>query len=91
MHGGEANPMLSLDTTVEEALLAMTTRGARSVAIVDADGVLRGLSPTVTSAAYAARDRPQRRDDSPAPEVMTKNPTAVAGRHARHRGGQPHG
>ncbi len=79
MHGGDDNPMLSLDTTVEEALLAMTNAAVRgSVAIVDDDGVLRGL---FTDGDF--RRLMQKENDRnavmarPIAEVMTRNPTAV--------------
>ncbi len=79
MHGGDDNPMLSLDTTVEEALLAMTNAAVRgSVAIIDDDGVLRGL---FTDGDF--RRLMQRETDRnavmarPISEVMTRNPTTV--------------
>jgi len=79
MHGGDDNPMLSLDTTVEEALLAMTNAAVRgSVAIVDDDGVLRGL---FTDGDF--RRLMQRESDRnavmarPISEVMTRDPTTV--------------
>lgn len=79
MHGGDANPMLSPDTTVEEALLAMTNAAVRgSVAIVDDDGVLLGL---FTDGDF--RRLMQKESDRnavmarPISEVMTRNPTAV--------------
>jgi len=79
MHGGDDNPMLSLDTTVEEALLAMTNAAVRgSVAIIDDDGVLRGL---FTDGDF--RRLMQRETDRnavmarPISEVMTRDPTTV--------------
>lgn len=79
MHGGDDNPMLSLDSTVEEALLAMTNAAVRgSVAIVDENGVLRGL---FTDGDF--RRLMQKETDRnavmtrPISEVMTRNPTAV--------------
>lgn len=79
MHGVEENPMLSMDTTVEEALLAMTNAAVRgAVAIVDDDGVLRGL---FTDGDF--RRLMQKESDRnavmtrPICEVMTTNPTTV--------------
>jgi len=79
MHGGDDNPMLSLDTTVEEALLAMTNAAVRgSVAIIDDHGVLRGL---FTDGDF--RRLMQRETDRnavmarPIAEVMTRDPTTV--------------
>lgn len=79
MHGGDDNPMLNLDSTVEEALLAMTNAAVRgSVAIVDENGVLRGL---FTDGDF--RRLMQKETDRnavmtrPISEVMTRNPTAV--------------
>jgi len=79
MHGGDDNPMLTPDTPVEEALLAMTNAAVRgSVAIIDGGGVLLGL---FTDGDF--RRLMQQESDRnavmarPISEVMTRNPTAV--------------
>ncbi len=80
MHGGEANPRVGLDATVEEALLAMTNAAVRgAVSIVDDEGMLRGL---FTDGDF--RRVVQEEEDRnalmarPIAEVMTDDPTTVS-------------
>ncbi len=79
MHGGADNPTLSLDATVEEALLAMTNAAVRgAVAIVDDDGVLRGLFTDGDFRRLMQKETDRNAVMSRAmSEVMTKRPTAV--------------
>ncbi|MFP4249450.1 MAG: SIS domain-containing protein [Armatimonadota bacterium] len=79
MQGGDANPTVGLDATVEEALLAMTNAAVRgAVCIVDDDGMLRGL---FTDGDF--RRVVQEEEDRnalmarPIAEVMTDDPTTV--------------
>ncbi len=79
MHGGDDNPMLGLDTTVEEALLAMTNAAVRgAVAIVDDDGVLRGLFTDGDFRRLMQREADRNAVMArPISQVMTRNPTTV--------------
>ena len=43
MHKGEDNPVISEDSTVQDALFMMTEKGLGAVSVVDEDGVLIGL------------------------------------------------
>ena len=43
MHKGEDNPVISEDSTVQDALFMMTEKGLGAVSVVDEDGVLVGL------------------------------------------------
>jgi arabinose-5-phosphate isomerase len=79
MHGGEENPTVGLEATVEEALLAMSNAAVRgAVCIIDEDSMLRGL---FTDGDF--RRVVQLEDDRnalmarPIAEVMTDDPTTV--------------
>ncbi|MGC9317940.1 MAG: KpsF/GutQ family sugar-phosphate isomerase [Armatimonadota bacterium] len=79
MHGGEDNPVVGVDASVEEALLAMTNAAVRgAVSIVDGDGMLRGL---FTDGDF--RRVMQRQTDrdavmrGPIADVMTTTPTVA--------------
>lgn len=79
MHGGDDNPVVGLDATVEEALLTMTNAAVRgAVSIIDDDGTLRGL---FTDGDF--RRVMQRETDrdavmrGPIADVMTTTPTVV--------------
>ncbi|MGI5818155.1 MAG: KpsF/GutQ family sugar-phosphate isomerase [Armatimonadota bacterium] len=79
MHGGESNPAVGLDATVEEALLAMTNAAVRgAVCIVDDDGMLRGLftDGDFRRVVQEESDRNALMARSIA-EVMTDEPTTV--------------
>ena len=43
MHGGEDNPVVHGDTTVQEALFVITDKGLGAVSVVDEQGKLQGL------------------------------------------------
>lgn len=79
MHGGEQNPTVPVDATLESALLAMTNATVRgAVSIVDADGMLRGLFTDgdfrVVMQSESDRNALMAR---PIAEVMTRNPTTT--------------
>lgn len=80
MHGGETNPTLPLDSTVQDAVLLMTRASVRGVvSIVDTSGKLRGL---FTDGDF--RLLMQREEDRnavmarPISQVMTLRPTTIA-------------
>ncbi len=79
MHGGDDNPTVGLDATVEAALLAMSTASVRgAVSIVDEDGMMRGLFTDgdfrLLMQNVADRNEVMAR---PIVEVMTCEPTTV--------------
>ncbi|HUS79761.1 MAG TPA: KpsF/GutQ family sugar-phosphate isomerase [Armatimonadota bacterium] len=79
MHGGEDNPTVGMDATVEEALLTMSTAVVRgAVSIVGEDQKLRGL---FTDGDFRVlMQKVQDRNEvmsRPIVEVMTKKPTIV--------------
>jgi arabinose-5-phosphate isomerase len=79
MHGGDANPTIGLQATVEEALLAMTNAAVRgAVSIVDEAGMLRGLF-TDGDFRRVVQDEEDRNAlmARPIAEVMTDDPTTV--------------
>ena len=43
MHKGNENPLVSADTTVQEALFVITDKGLGAVSVVDADGKMLGV------------------------------------------------
>jgi arabinose-5-phosphate isomerase len=43
MHSGEENPIVSLDTTVKEALFVITAKGLGATSVIDKDGRLAGI------------------------------------------------
>lgn len=43
MHGGEENPVVTGNTSVQEALFVITDKGLGAVSVVDDNGVLQGL------------------------------------------------
>lgn len=79
MHGGDANPTIGLEATVEEALLAMSNAAVRgAVSIVDDEGMLRGLF-TDGDFRRVVQDEDDRNAlmARPIAEVMTEDPTTV--------------
>ncbi len=43
MHGGEENPVVLGNTTVQEALFVITDKGLGAVSVIDADGIMLGV------------------------------------------------
>ncbi len=79
MHGGDANPTIGVDATVEEALLVMTNAVVRgAVAIVDDGGILQGLFTDGDFRRVMQKETDRNAVMSrPIAEVMTTNPTTV--------------
>ena len=50
MHRGEALPLVTIGSTMNEAILAMTAKRLGCVGVVDGNGHLAGISPMATSA-----------------------------------------
>lgn len=80
MHGGADNPLVAVDATVEDALLAMTQAAIRgAVNVVDAQGVLQGVFTDgmlrVLLQRFADRNELMRK---PMREVMALRPTTCS-------------
>lgn len=75
MHGGEDNPIVSGDITVQDALFVITDKGLGAVSVVDDEGVLVGLltDGDIRRGLRKGVDFLQR----PVLEIMTKTPKTI--------------
>jgi arabinose-5-phosphate isomerase len=80
MHGGDANPVIPLDSTVLDAVLKMTSATVRGVvSIVDASGKLKGLFTDGDFRLLMQREADRNAVMSrPIAGVMTLRPTTVS-------------
>ncbi|MBF0326981.1 KpsF/GutQ family sugar-phosphate isomerase [Magnetospirillum moscoviense] len=74
MHGGDAMPLVGLDTPMAETLLVMTTKSLGCAGVVDADGRLAGI---VTDGDLR-RHMSGQLLTATAGQVMTRNPKTIA-------------
>ena len=75
MHGGEDNPVVSGDITVQDALFVITDKGLGAVSVVDGEGMLVGLltDGDIRRGLRKGVDFLQR----PVLEIMTKTPKTI--------------
>ena len=75
MHGGEDNPVVSGDITVQDALFIITDKGLGAVSVVDGEGMLVGLltDGDIRRGLRKGVDFLQR----PVLEIMTKTPKTI--------------
>lgn len=75
MHGGDENPVVSGDTTVQEALFVITDKGLGAVSVIAADGTMQGVltDGDIRRGLSKGVDFLQR----PVTELMTRQPKTI--------------